>query len=92
MTLDLPKPAWWSKDVEFDPTGKTQLEWAKEAAAAYRAAHPERYGGAPSVTPEPKSVTPSVTNVTEEERSVTVSKGALRAKRWRERKRTAPEE
>ena len=39
-----------------------------------------------SVT-EAKSVTPSVTDVAEAERSVTVSKGALRAKRFREKQR-----
>ena len=42
-----------------------------------------------SVT-EAESVTPSVTDVAEAERSVTVSKGALRAKRWREKQRRAP--
>ena len=90
MILDLPRPLWWGADVPFDPTGKTQLEWAKDGAAAYRAAHPERYGVTPSVTESvtaPKSVTPSVTNVTEAEPSVTVSKGALRAKRFREKQR-----
>ena len=90
MVLDLPNPPWWSADVPFDPTGKKQLEWAKEGAARYRAAHPERYGVTPSVTESvtaPKRVTPSVTDVAEAERSVTVSKGALRAKRWREKQR-----
>ena len=86
----LPKPPWWGPDVEFDPTGEQQMGWARAGAAAYRAAHPERYGVTPSVTEgvtAPESVTPSVTDVTEAERSVTVSKGALRAKRWREKQR-----
>ena len=94
MVETLRKPPWCSQDVEFDHTGGTQRGWAREGAAAYRAAHPERYGVAPSVTDsvtEAKSVTPSVTDVAEAERSVTpsvtVSKGALRAKRWREKQR-----
>ena len=90
MAVTLRKPPWWSPDVEFDPTGKAQLERAKAGAAAYRAAHPERYGEGASVTKSvtaPKSVTPSVTNVSEAEQSVTVSKGALRAKRFREKRR-----
>ena len=83
MAEALRKPPWWSPDVEFDPTGETQRGWAREGAAAYRAAHPERYG-----------VAPGVTNVTEAERSVTnvtVSKGASRAKRWREKRRESNE-
>ena len=101
MADALRKPLWYSPDVEFDETGKAQLERAKAGAAAYRAAHPERYGASPSVTGSvtsvtksvtegvtaPKSVTPSVTNVSEAEQSVTVSKGALRAKKWREKRR-----
>ena len=90
MAETLRKPPWWSPDVEFDPTGETQRGWARAGAAAYRAAHPERYGEGASVT-APKSVTPSVTNVTEAEPSVTVSKGALRAKKWREKRREGQE-
>ncbi len=79
MTVQgLRRPAWWEGD--FDTTGKTQLGWAVEAAAAYREAMDLGVTRpAPSVTPSvtrPKSVTPSVTP----------SKGALRIKRWRERK------
>ena len=114
LTLDLPRPAWWSKDVPFDKTGQTQLGWAKEAAARYREAAAKAPGrssakskafgalkaemgvtGVTGVTDsvtEAESVTPSVTDVAEAERSVTpsvtVSKGALRAKRWREKQRT----
>ena len=107
LTLDLPKPAWWSKDVQFDKTGKTQLGWAKEAAARYREAAAKAPGrssakskafgalkaemGVTDSVTEAKSVTPSVTDVAEAERSVTpsvtVSKGALRAKRFREKQR-----
>ena len=94
MAETLRKPPWYSPDVFFDETGETQLEWAKAGAAAYRAAHPERYGEGASVTKSvtegvtaPKSVTPSVTNVSEAEQSGTVSKGALRAKKWREKQR-----
>ena len=79
MTVQgLRQPEWWKRD--FDTTGKTQLGWALEAAAAYRAAHPERYGGAPGVTDSvtvDESVTPSVT----------VSKGAERARRFRAKRR-----
>ncbi len=57
MAEGLRRPSWWVGD--FDTTGKTQLGWAKEAAAAYRAAHPERYGVTPSC--DTPSVTPSVT-------------------------------
>ena len=46
MVQGLRRPEWWKGD--FDNTGKTQLGWALEAAAAYRAAHPEEFGG---VTP-----------------------------------------
>ena len=105
MTLDLPRPAWWSADVPFDKTGKTQLGWAKEAAAAYRAAHPERYGVTPSVTDSVTSVTSvtksvtsgekSVTSVTPERHSVTESvtkkdKTAERTRRWREKRKGIP--
>ena len=86
----LRKPPWWSADVEFDPTGETQREWAREGASAYRAAQPGRYGEGASVNKSvtaPKSGTRSVTNVSEAEQSVTVSKGALRAKKWREKQR-----
>ena len=76
MTLDLPRPAWWSQDVPFDKTGKTQLGWAKEAAAAYRAAHPERYGVTPSVTDSVTSAGKSVTSVT---KSVTSPKSVTQS-------------
>ena len=77
----LSKPWWWSEDVEFDVTGETQRGWARDGAAAYRAAHPERYGVSLGVT---DSVTPL--------KSVTVSKGALRARRWRKKQRRASDE
>ena len=104
MTLDLPKPAWWSKDVPFDPTGKTQLGWAKEAAARYREAAAKAPGrpvakskafGAlkaeMGVTDVADAVTDSVTEAESVTPSVTVSKGALRAKRFRDKNRTAKE-
>ena len=80
----LRKPPWWGPDVEFDPTGEQQMGWARAGTAAYRAAHPERYGASPSVTGSvtgsvtsvTKSVTPgkkSVTSVTSERHSVTES-------------------
>ena len=34
MAAGLSRPWWWKGD--FDTTGKTQLGWAKEAAAKYR--------------------------------------------------------
>ncbi len=34
MAAGLSRPWWWKGD--WDPTGKTQLGWAKKAAAEYR--------------------------------------------------------
>ena len=94
--------------MPFDKTGKTQLGWAKEAAARYREAAGKAPGrssakskafgalkaemGVTDSVTEAKSVTPSGTNVSEAEQSVTVSKGALRAKRFREKSRVAKAE
>jgi len=89
----LRRPEWWSEDVFFDPTGKEQRGWARAGAAAYRAAHPERYGEGASVTKSvtsgEKSVTVSVTSsVTPPDESVTKKeKTAARVKRWRAAKR-----
>ena len=68
-------PWWYSPDVFFDLTGETQRGWAREGAARYRAAHPERYGkgDTPSVTPS-KSVTASHRSVT---KSVTSGKKSV---------------
>ena len=105
MAETLRKPSWWSPDVEFDITGKTQLEWAKAGAAEYRELHPERYGASPAASPSvTKSVTSgkkSVTSVTPERHSVTESvtesvtkkdKTAERTRRWREKQRGASDE
>lgn len=97
---NLRKPAWFSPDVEFDPTGKVQLGWAREGAAAYRASHPEIYGVTGSVTKSVtslKSVTDRVTSVTSERHSVTESvtkkeKTAERTRRWREKKKGEAQE
>ena len=88
MTEGLKRPSWWVGD--FYTTGATQRGWARAGAAAYRAAHPERYGVTPSVTKSVtvgvtalKSVTPSVTSKKE--------KTATRVRRWREKQRGAQE-
>ena len=50
MTVQgLLRPEWWKGD--FDTTGKTQLGWAKDAAAY----------SVTSVTPKRHTVTPTVT-------------------------------
>ncbi len=90
MVLDLPNPPWWSKDVPFDKTGQTQLGWAKEGAARYREAAAKAPGrsSAKSKAFGALKAEMGVTGVTP---SVTVSKGALRAKRFRDKNRTAKE-
>ena len=104
MMDKLRKPPWWGADVEFDPTGEQQMGWARAGTAAYRAAHPERYGASPSVTKsvtspksvtsERHSVTEGVTDLATGVTSVTTiiskkEKTAERTRRWREKQRTA---
>ena len=83
MADALRKPPWYSPDVFFDETGKVQLERAKAGAAAYRAAHPERYG----VTP-PRD-TPSVTPPAE---GMKQASEAIRKRLWRDKNRSRSRE
>ena len=88
MAETLRKPSWWSPDVEFDITGKTQLEWAKEGAERYRELHPERYGVTPPCD-TPEIVTPSVTPPAEEMKQ---AGEAMRKRLWRDKNRSRSRE
>lgn len=79
----LRKPDWWSEDVFFDPTGKEQRGWARAGAAAYRLAHPERYGVTPSCD------TPVVTPPAEEMKQASE---AMRKRLWRDKNRARSRE
>ncbi len=90
MATGLKRPWWWVGD--FDDTGKTQLGWAKEAAAAYRA---KEAGAAPARPADKEAkfralkaktgVTPSVTPpVTPGVTPHGADTATERKRRWRE--------